>query len=248
LVLGLNLSQIAFSNWSKGGENSFTWTVLTDFDLKYSTDIWTFQNDFNIAYGRTKLGESSFRINNNEINLDMVLSYKAGWIVDPFFGNSIRTQVTQGFDYENDPDNSIVDFLDPAIVTQSFGFTYDKLTIGTTRFGIALQETFADRHIQYTDDLETSKTENFKFETGIESVTNSDLLLDTNIRLKSKLRLFTRFENLDVWDISWKNKFVSKLNSYLQVNFDVEIIYEKAQSPKTQAKEAFQLGITYTVI
>ena len=73
-------------------------------------------------------------------------------------------------------------------------------------------------------------------------------MIDTNIKLKSKLRLFTRFENLDVWDVSWNNKFVSKLNSYLQVNFDFVLIYEKAQSLKTQTKEAFQLGITYKLI
>ena len=247
-VVGVNLSQIAFSNWAKGGENSFTWTILSDFDLKYFNDNWTLRNEFDISYGRTKLGGSSFRINNNEINLESVLAYKVGWIVDPFLGNSIRTQVTNGYDYEKNPDKSIVDFFDPAYVTQSFGFTYDKLSVGTTRFGIALQETFTNVHTQYSDDIETDKVENFKFETGIESVTNGEMLIDTNIRLKSKLRLFTRFESLDVWDVYWDNKFVSKLNSYLQVNFDVVIIYEKSQSLRTQAKEAFQLGITYTVI
>ena len=248
LIAGLNISQIAFSNWAKGGENSVTWTLHSEFDLKYITPTWTFKNDFKFAYGRTKLGEAEFRTNNNEINLESVLSYNAGWVVDPFFGNSVRTQVTTGFDYEKDPNKSIVDFFDPGYVTQSFGFTYDKSKIGRTRFGIALQEIFTNNHPQYSDDSETEPIENFKFETGIESVTNSEVLIDTNIKLESKLRLFSRFEKLDVWDVNWSNNFVSKINSYLQVNLDFVLIYEKAQSLKTQMKEAFQLGITYTLI
>lgn len=248
MVLGLNMSQIAFSNWSKGGENSITWTLLGDFELKYIGDNWSLKNDFKFAYGRTKLGDANFRTNNNEINLESVLSYKAKWVVDPFFSNSLRTQVTKGYDYEKDPTESIVDFFDPGYITQSFGFTYDKSKIGTTRLGIAVQETFTRYHNEYTEDNETEYVEKFKLETGVESVTNSELLIDTNIKLKSKLRLFTRFEKLDVWDVNWTNNFESKINSYLQVSFDFQLIYEKAQSVKTQVKEAFQLGIRYNLI
>lgn len=248
LVLGLNLSQIAFSNWIKGGENSVTWTVLTDFDLKYKTESWSVKNDFNIAYGRTKLGEADFRTNENEINLETVVSYNASWVVDPFFSNSIRTQVTRGYDYEKDPNKTIVNFFDPGYITQSFGFTYDKLKFGTTRFGVAVQETFTNFHTQYSDDTETEKVEKFKFETGVESVTDTEVEIDTNIKLESKLRLFTRFEKLEVWDVRFSNKFVSKINSYLQVNIDLMLIYEKSQSLKTQMKEAFQLGIKYNLL
>lgn len=247
LVLGLNLSQIAFSNWVKGGENSVTWTILTDFDLKYQTESWSVKNDFNVAYGRTKLGDADFRTNENEINLETVVSYKASWVVDPFFSNSVRTQVTKGYDYEKDPNQSIVNFFDPGYITQSFGFTYDKLKFGTTRFGVAVQETFTNYHTQYSDDDETEEIEKFKFETGVESVTDTEFEIDTNIRLKSKLRLFTRFEKLEVWDVRFSNKFVSKINSYLQVNIDLMLIYEKSQSLKTQMKEAFQLGFKYNL-
>jgi hypothetical protein len=248
VILGLNLSQIAFSNWVKGGENAVTWTILSDIDINYESDIWSLKNDFNIAYGRTKLGNAAFRTNNNEINLESVFSYNVGWIVDPFFSNSIRTQVTKGYDYEKDTKNSIADFFDPGYITQSFGFTYKQLTFGTTRVGVALQETITDIHSQYSDDDKTKGIENFRFETGIETVTKTEVLIDTNIKLKSKLRLFTRFENLDIWDVTWSSKFESKINSFLQVNLDFMLIYDKAQSLKTQFKEAFQLGIKYNLI
>lgn len=248
VVLGLNLSQIAFSNWTKGGENAITWTVLSEIELNKKTETWTLKNEFNVSYGRTKLGDAEFRTNNNEIYLENVASYNVGWIVDPFFGNSIRTQVTKGYDYEKDPKTSIADFFDPGYITQSFGFTYNHLKVGTTRIGVAFQETITNQHTSYSDDELTEEIENFKFETGLEAVSKSEFLIDTNIVLKSKLRLFTRFENLDVWDVNWTNKFESKINSYLHVNFDFVLIYEKAQSLKTQMKEAFLLGIKYNLI
>lgn len=248
VVLGLNLSQIAFSNWVKGGENAVTWTVLSDIELNKKSETWTLKNEFNISYGRTKLGESDFRTNENEINLENVISYNVGWIVDPFLGNSVRTQLTKGYNYEKDPDKGIADFFDPGYITQSFGFTYNHLSFGTTRIGVAFQETFTDEHFQYSDDVMTDEIEKFKFETGLEAVSKGEFLIDTNIVLKSKLRLFTRFEKLEVWDVNWSNKFESKINSYLHVNFDFVLIYEKAQSLDTQMKEAFLLGIKYNLI
>jgi len=80
--------------------------------------------------------------------------------VDPFLGNSIRIQVTTGYDYKKDPKKSIVDFFHPGYITQIFGFTYDKLSLGTTRFRIALKEIFTDLHSLYSDNTDTEETEN----------------------------------------------------------------------------------------
>ncbi len=54
---------------------------------------------------------------------------------------------------------------------------------------------------KFTDDIET---EAFKFETGTESVMDFNWDFMGNMIYKSKLRLFTFFEHLDVWDIRWE--------------------------------------------
>ena len=51
---GLNVSQIALSNWAKGGDNSIAWTLLGNFGLSYINDNWTFHNSFKFAFGRRK--------------------------------------------------------------------------------------------------------------------------------------------------------------------------------------------------
>lgn len=88
-------------------------------------------------------------------------------VVDINFTNSLTKQSTTGFDYEKDITKSIVELFDPGYITPSFGFTYNRSIIETTRFGIAIHKTFTIKHIQYSHDQETDNVEKFKFETGV---------------------------------------------------------------------------------
>lgn len=247
--VGMNISQISFTNWVKGGENSITWTLIGDFNLNYKSKKWAFKNHVKSAFGRTKIGSQNFKTNDNELYIESVFSYNVGWKVDPYFSNTVRTQITEGFDYNKEPKQKIADIFDPGYVTQSLGFNFDKRKKFKSRLGIAIQQTFTNRFRQYSDDKQTiDKIEAFKFETGMESVTHGEFTIDTNLKLKSMLRLFTRFEHIDVWDIRWDNNIVAKVNSWLNVNFSFLLIYEKNQSFKTQIKQALQVGIIYNVI
>ena len=114
--------------------------------------------------------------------------------------------------------------------------------------GLAFQETFANKFRQYTDDLNTPGTnEAFNFQTGIESVTGASATIADNVLITSRLRLFSAFETLDIWDIGWDTIISAKINDFMTVNLNALVIYEKAQSPYTQLKEGLNLGITYSV-
>lgn len=248
LVTSLGISQIAFDNWVKGGENSIAWTLQGNFNLDKVNKPWTFKNQIKAGYGRTKIGDNDYRTTVNDLYIENLASYDLGWAVSPFFSNAVRTQVSKGYDYKIAGSPNISDFFDPGYITQSIGFTYDKYTNITTRFGVAFQEVITNKFRQYSDKPETQdKIEAFKFETGLESVTDFDYTIDTNVQWKSKLRFFSRFESLDVWDVLWDNTITGKVNNWLNVNFTYILLYEKAQSLKTQMKEGLQIGITYTI-
>ena len=247
-VAGLNISQIALSNWTQGGDNSITWTGTFTGKLDYLSPDWKLANHINAAYGRTKLGSQDFRTNDNDLYLESVLSKKIDWAVNPYFSNSIRTTITTGYSYQNDKAVKIADFFDPGYVTQSLGFTYDKLAEFKTRLGLAVQETFTNKYRQYSDDPKTSKMEAFKLETGIESVTTGEFQVADNLKFRTSLRLFTRFKQLDVWDVRWDNTLIAKINSFMNVNFSYLFIYQKDQSPTAQMKEGLQLGFVYTIL
>lgn len=247
-AVGLNLSQIALSNWTQGGEDALAVSFLGTGGLKYYTEVLKFKNDLKLAYGRTKLGSQDYHTTDNELYLESVLSRTFGWAVDPYVSNIVRTALATGYSYDNDTTIAIADFFDPGYLTQSIGLIYNKLESFTTRFGFAVQETFTHNYTKYADDPETPDIEKTKVETGLESVTTAELTLQQNLLYKSNLRLFTRFESMDVWDVRWDNAFVAKFNDYVNVNFSFLLIYQKDQSPKTQIKEALQIGLTYTLL
>jgi hypothetical protein len=246
---GLNISQIALNNWTQGGDNSLAWTFFGKLDVMYSSKPWAVKNNLKLAFGRTKLGSADFRTNDNEIYLESVLTYDLGWAISPFLSNTVRTVIGNGFNYASTPSIQTSKFFDPGYVTQSFGFTYSKDKIFTSRLGLALQETFSERFAAlYVDDPKTTdKIETFKIETGIESVTEGTYPFAENMIANSKLRLFSRFNHLDVWDVRWDNIITAQINKYFNTNLNVLVIYEKSQSYKTQFKEALQLGISYNL-
>ncbi len=246
---GINISQISFNNWSQGGENSLTWTLFGNFNLVTKSNIWTTKNTLKFAYGRIKVGENSFRTNENEFFIETIISRNAGWAVDPFFSNTIRSPITTGYSYKGKTPERIADFFDPGYVTQTFGFTYDKVKGMKTRLGIAFQEIFTNHQRKFTDNPETKdRVETFKLETGIESVTNADFPIMENITYKGSLRLFSRFEKMKYWDIRWDNTVIAKVNNYVNVNLNILIVYERKQTLRTQIKEALQLGLMYNII
>ncbi|MBN1300153.1 MAG: DUF3078 domain-containing protein [Melioribacteraceae bacterium] len=253
MVTGLNISQVQFENWAKGGDNSLAFTITGDLKLSYRTVYWNFRNNFIGAFGKTKLGDAGIKTTDNEFFLETVLSYHIfGWKVNPYIGNLIRSSITTGYDYNKDPELKIADFFDPGYISQSIGFTYDQLENIQTRLGIGFQETFnqtEEMALRYSDDPETeNKIEKFKFETGMESVTDAKFNLDDNIAYTSKLRLFTRFEELSKWDVRWDNTISANVNSWLNVNLGVIVIHEVSQTKRTQLREAFQIGIVYTIL
>lgn len=249
-VVGLNLSQTAFSNWAQGGSNSLAYAAYSNLGAIYHSFPWKWKNRLNIIYGRTKLEDVGYRTTENDIYFESVGSRNIGWPVDPYLAVTFRSAVTKGYDYSvADTSIQIVDFFDPGYLTEAIGFTYDQNKIITTRLGLAFQQTFANKFAAlYTDDPETpNEIEKFKFETGIESVTEVKYEFLPNINYYGFLRLFTRFDALDVWDVRWDNIITAKVNDYINVNFAVTVLHEVSQTRKTQLREALQLGFSYSL-
>ncbi|MCG6912862.1 DUF3078 domain-containing protein [bacterium BMS3Abin03] len=248
-VVGLNLSQIAFSNWTQGGDNSLSFTIFSNLKLDYIGMPWKWTNSLKLTYGRSKIGNQGYRTNDNEIYYESVLIHRLGWKVNPYVDATFRTAITKGYNYGSDPAMQIADFFDPAYFTQGLGFAYDEDKGIRQRIGIAFKQTVADKFASlYSDDPETmDEIEKFKFESGLESVTEVEYEFLENMTYDGYLRLFTRFNELDKWDVRWDNIITAKVNDYVNVNFNFLLIYEKDQSLKRQIKEALQLGFTYSL-
>ncbi|MCK7521489.1 MAG: DUF3078 domain-containing protein [Ignavibacteriales bacterium] len=102
-VVGINLSQVAFDNWSQGGQNSLSFTFFSLLGIDYIGDPWKWRNGLKFSYGRTKIGDEEYRTNDNEIFFESTLIYHVGWAVSPYAGLTARTAVTKGFNYDSIP-------------------------------------------------------------------------------------------------------------------------------------------------
>ncbi len=247
-LVGINLSQIAFKDWTQGGTNALAYTLFSNFGVIYFDNPWKWRTYLKSAYGRTKLEDQGYRTTDNEFYFESIITRKIGWAVDPYFALTVRSAITKGFDYKSDPAVQIVDFFDPGYVTEAAGFQFTKGEVFSSRLGIALQQTFSDKFAAlYTDDPDTPEIEDFKFDTGLESVTEVKYNFYENMTYLSFLRLFSRFSSLDVWDVRWDNTIAAKVNNYITVNFNVVLVHEISQSRRTQFKEALNIGIVYSL-
>ena len=95
-VVGINLSKVAFSNWSQGGENTLAYTFFTLFGLDYIGDPWKWKNSLKFAYGRTKFGDQGYRTNDNEIFFESTLIFQLDWAVSQYAGMTAQTAVDNG--------------------------------------------------------------------------------------------------------------------------------------------------------
>ena len=246
-VAGLNISQIALSNWTQGGEDALAFVAYGNFGLNYFDKPWGFVNTLKLAVGKTKLGKQDYRTSDNEIFMENLVSYEAGWFAKPYFSNTLRSVILPGYDYTDDGDIQKSAFFDPGYLMQSFGLVYEHSKNFSTRVGFGMQETFTSKFTNYSDDLDTPEIENFKFEAGVESVTKALFKLDDNLAYGTELRLFSAFNALDVWDVRWDNTITAQINKYVNVNFNVLAVYDVDQISKTQIKEALQIGLTYVI-
>ncbi len=245
-IVGLNISQTSFTNWSQGGENSFVYSFFANFAANYSAGNIKVANSLKLTFGKSKLGKEPYRVNDNELFLQDVFTYNVGFKVEPYVSNIFKTILADGYDYGVTPAKKIASFFDPAYISQSAGFAYERKSF-KSRLGLGIQETVTNNFTVYSDDPATPEIEKLKVEAGIESVTETKLELAKNFIYKGYYRFFGRFKEISNWDVRMDNTFSAKINEFMNVNLNVLIIYKKIESPKTQVKEALQLGFSYAL-
>ena len=251
VVGNLNLSQSSFSNWSKGGQSAVTWQVLLAGKLINEHKKYNWTTDGNFTYGETKLGEARSRKSLDEIKIASVFTYKLGVYINPYIAATAQTQSTDGFTYASAEDQGtrVSGLLDPAYFTQSIGFGYAPTKSTKTRLGASLKESIANKFsARYTDDPSTPKLEKQRIEIGFESVTTSEIQINKTAKVASSLQLFSNLESIKTVDVDWVLTLQSNISKYVNMNFNVQLLYDQDISKKRQIKQALAIGFTYNFL
>jgi hypothetical protein len=255
LVANLNLTQASFNNWAQGGENTLGWQMAVNGKFTHAAERHEWANTIKLAYGSTKIGDEEARKSVDEGKLETVYIYKAGFFVDPYVAATAETQLSRGYDYDQDPKEAISHFVDPGFFSQSIGIGRSYKGILRSRLGFQVKETIADEFAaRYTDDIETpDEIEDRRVDYGVESVTDLELKLEDNLLFTSKLELFSDLSATKEIDVKWDNLLTAKVAEYVQVTLNVKMLYDRdILTPegepfgKAQIKQSLALGLTYS--
>ena len=120
---GLNINQLALSNWAAGGENSATGKAFANFALKYTNK--TFEQTFGgaFAFGISRFADKRIEKQDDKIDLTYTVSRKSKAQWNYSMVTTFNTQFANGYKYPNDS-TVISSFFAPAYLTVSAGYTY----------------------------------------------------------------------------------------------------------------------------
>ncbi len=250
LVAGLTVTQVSYTDWAQGGENALAYSLSIDGKSVRDVTATNWSNSYKLAYGQTRLGSKGLRKTDDKIELESVLTYKVGTSINPYGSATFKSQFDDGFKYDDvaGTQAKTSSALDPIYMTQAVGVGYQPIAQLKTRLGAALREVFSDAFAYADDAATTPAIETSKIEGGLESVTDVEWKLDDNILFTSKLEMFAPFNSIDVVVVRNDNTLAAKVNQYISVVLNVQLINDKSVTPRTQIKETLALGISYTFL
>lgn len=251
LVAGLTVTQVSYTDWSQGGENALAYTLSVDGKSVQDLTMTNWSNSYKFAFGQTRLGSKGLRKTDDKIELESVLAYKLGTVINPYASATFKSQFDDGFKYDDATNTRVKtsSALDPMYLTQALGVRYQPIAQVKTRLGAALREVLSDA-FAYADDATTTPTvETSRVEGGLESVTDVEVKIEENTLFTSKLEMFAPFNNIDVVVIRNDNTISSKVNKYIVVVLNIQLINDRNMgTARTQIKEGLALGISYTFL
>lgn len=249
LVSGLTLTQISLSNWEQGGEEAVAWATTLDGKSAFARPKLLWDTTYKLAFGQTKLGDEQARKTDDKIDLETVLTLDQGLLVDPYVAGTFKTQFAEGYEYADDGERvAVSSVFDPAYFTQSAGLGYRPVEEVRTRLGVALRETITDEFHAYADDPDTDEIETTRTEGGVESVTDVEWQLRENVRLSSKLELFTAFQDLSDFVIRDDTTVAVKVTEWVSIKLNVLVVRENRVVEKTQVKQTIAVGLNYDLL
>jgi hypothetical protein len=249
IVGSLTLTQVAFSDWSQGGENALAWALGLDGKStnEQARSIW--DNSYKFGFGQARLGDQGIRKTDDRIDLESMMTFKIGGLINPYVAATLKTQFATGYKYDGTGKGTAVSqFFDPGYMTQSAGMAYKPSDIITTRLGAGLREIITSQYPGYADDPGTAEIEKTQVNGGLESVTELTLKIDENVGFSSKLELFATFKHLDQIILRSDNTLSAKVSKYITVMMNVQFLNERTISPRTQVKETIAMGLSYSFL
>lgn len=257
--VGVNVSQVAHSNWAGGGRNTLTITGLASLFGNFRHMGGSWDNTLETGYGFTKQAEEDARKSDDRLIYVSRYGYNAS---EQFLYSALldfRTQLTDGFDY-GVFDTSANGY---PVISRPFAPATLKVGIGMTYkpapFFEVLLAPVSNQHTIVLDDELSSvgafgvePGKKFKSELGslLNVLYNQDVM--ENVSVRSRFNAFAPYDRFTTAVITWESLVNLKVNDYVNASIAVDVLYDEnvtiarddgTTGPATQLREVLAIGL-----
>ncbi|MDR6966775.1 hypothetical protein J2X31_000773 [Flavobacterium arsenatis] len=259
-IVGFDLNEIAFVNWSAGGNSSISGLLKGTFTRNYNNENLKWSNELIVRYGISKQDGVELRKTDDAFQINSTVGYRkdttSNWFHSAKF--NFNTQFTNGYAYPN-TDLAISRLFAPAYTFLGVGAEYNNkakyfqlyispLTLKNTLVfdqRLANQGAFGvEKAIidPVTQEI-IREGKNSRTELGFLFTSNYKKEIFKNIKLDNRLNLYTdylnHFGNIDIdWQMNWE--FI--VNKHVRATVNTHVIYDD----DIKAKEEID-GVQVTV-
>ncbi|HET8736702.1 MAG TPA: DUF3078 domain-containing protein [Pricia sp.] len=241
--LGINFSEVAFVNWSAGGNNSIAALGKARFERNYKFRYIQWDNYMDLQYGLTLQEGQKLRKTDDAIRVSSTFGFQRDTISNWYYSGkaNFNTQFSNGYKYP-DRTTPISRFMAPGYsflgvgtsyitkdqkfnlyispLTQKATFVLDQDLANKGAFGV-------ERAILDMDGNVIVPGENIFLELGFHVTNSYETQLWNNVLLDHRLSLYTDYiENFGNIDIDWELNVQLKVNKYIVTNIGSHIIYD----------------------
>jgi len=274
-ILGIDVSEIAFVNWSAGGTSAITALARGQLKRDYKDDKQVWSNELIFRYGMNKQEGIELRKTDDVFKLNSTYGYRtsprSNWYHSAKF--NFNTQFTDGYKYPNTTEPISRPFA-PAYVFLGVGSEYiykpEKLNIYlsplTLKSTMVLDQTLADKGSYGVEKAVYDAAGNLithgkksKNEVGILATSYIEKEVVNNITVKNRLTLYTDYlHNFGNIDVDWQSYADLKVNEYVKANIGINLVYDEDidvikeengvkinEGSKVQLKQILGIGIEY---
>lgn len=278
-IFSFDISEVAFVNWNAGGTNSISGLLGLEVIRNYKKGNIIWETRGLAKYGMNKQEETDLRKTDDLLQINSTIGYKkdslSNWYSSANF--SFKTQFSPGYDYSNDVQTKVSEFMAPAYMFLGAGTVYgkdvDKLAIYLSP--VTLKATFVlDQELanlgsfgvtpaEYDDNGNLIKEgDQTRMEFGFLVRARIERELTQNIYFRNFLSLYTDYiNNFGNIDVDWEFIFDFKVNNFVRatlgshLKFDDDVkFYEtlddgtvEVTNAKVQWKQHLGVGVIFDI-
>lgn len=257
-IVGISITQAAYSNWKAGGDDAYSGKGGFDFLLEHYSEKVYIANLLQMSYGRSWTESDGWRKIDDVLRYNFLAAYRTSGYFKPSFSVDFRTQFADGIDYDlSDEGVRLSTFMAPAYLTTTAGLGFVPSNWLTALFGLATKQTFVlEETLRDPDDPSFPETNGYG--NGPDQAVRSELGLNLNavasgtiienVIGRSELSVFAAFDQMQYPDIRWNNLIQLKVNDWLNTTLEAEIFYDNDQSADVQWRQLFALGVAFNLL